>query len=384
MQFVFQVRFTTPFVLVAIIMTAGICGYRGIATGAALGCSDDCDRTETALRTQPDTTKSIEALTLSDGTGESLSEYRLGPGDLLDIQVFAAEEYSGEVIVTQDGSINLPQVGKIMVEGLTIQQAIATISNRYAEFIRTPIVSIQPLRFRPVRIGIAGEVKRPGSYIASSLDTFDASSRQEGRFPTLTQVISQAGGITADANLRAIEIRRDVGRNQEAVISVDLWSLVIAGNLEQDPILLSGDEVLIPTATDSTPEELNLLSSASFAPDTIQVYVAGEVAAPGMLEVPLNTSLNQVLLAAGGFTPRANRSHVDLLRVNPNGTVENQAISVDLATDIAATNNPVLKDQDVIVVNRSGLAQTGDFTNILLSPVTRVFNILFGIDRFLE
>ncbi|WP_204140548.1 SLBB domain-containing protein [Halomicronema sp. CCY15110] len=378
MHFLFQLRFT-PSALVVMAIVASVGWHQAVNADELFDCDDSCDDVLSEFDIRP-----IEEPDKLEEITDSVSEYRLGPGDLLDIQILAAEEYSGEVIVTQDGSINLPQAGRVIVEGLTIQQAIAVVAARYAEFIRQPIVNIQPIRFRPVRIGIAGEVKRPGSYIVSSLDNFNESNVQDSRFPTLTQIISQAGGITADANLRAVEIRRNLGRDQATVISVDLWDLVVTGNLDQDPILLSDDEVLIPTATALSPEELALLSTASFAPDTIQVYVSGEVEEPGVLDVPLNTPLNQALLAAGGFNPRANRSYVELLRVNPNGTVVQQNVDIDFSANIAAANNPILKDQDVIVVNRSGLAQTGDITDILLSPITRVLNTILGVNRLLQ
>jgi polysaccharide export outer membrane protein len=312
------------------------------------------------------------------------SDYRLGPGDLLSITVFEAEEYSGEVIVIQDGSVNLPRVGKVLVQGYTLQQATDAIAARYATYIRNPIVSIQPLRFRPVRVGIAGEVKRPGSYVISGINNVNQSNVQDSRFPTLTQAIAEAGGITSEADLREVELRRKVGPTEEQVLRINLWDLIQSGNLDQDIILQSGDEVVIPTAIALTPQESTELSNASFAPETIQVYVAGEVEDPGVVQVPLNAPLNQALLVAGGFNPRAERGTVELVRVNSDGTASQQRFTVDFAAGVNAPNNPILKDQDVVVVDRSGVARVGDVTDILLSPITRVLNTILGLQRLLD
>ena len=74
-----------------------------------------------------------------------------------------------------------------------------------------------------------------------------------------------------------------------------------------------------------------------------------------------NSSLNQALLAAGGFNDsRASRGSVDLIRLNSNGTVSKRPVKVDLAKGINEETNPILRNNDVVVVDRNGLARTGD------------------------
>jgi polysaccharide export outer membrane protein len=310
------------------------------------------------------------------------ADYRLGPGDVLDVSVFEADEYSGEVVVIQDGSIILPRAGKVLVQGYTLEQATDVIVAAYATYIRNPIVTVQPLRFRPVQVGIAGEVRRPGSYVISTASSVSSNS-VDTIFPTLTQAIAEAGGITSEADLRSIELQRQVGPSQAQSVQVNLWDLIQSGDLSQDIILQSGDTSLIPTALALTPEESTQLASASFAPESIQIYVAGEVEDPGIVEVPLNAPLNQALLVAGGFNPRAARRAVELVRVNPDGTASQQSFEIDFAAGVGAANNPILRDQDVVVVERSGFARTGDSVDILLSPVTRILNAILGFDRLL-
>ncbi|NJN20992.1 MAG: polysaccharide export protein [Leptolyngbya sp. RL_3_1] len=193
------------------------------------------------------------------------ADYRLGPGDILDITVFEADEYSGEVVVIQDGSIILPRAGKVLVQGYTLEEARDVIVAAYGTYIRNPIVTVQPLRFRPVQVGIAGEIRRPGSYVISAASTVSQSNSRDAIFPTLTQAIAEAGGITSAADLRRIELRRQVGPSQAQAVQVNLWDLIQSGDLSQDIILQSGDTILIPTALALTPEESTQLASASFA-----------------------------------------------------------------------------------------------------------------------
>jgi polysaccharide export outer membrane protein len=101
------------------------------------------------------------------------------------------------------------------------------------------------------------------------------------------------------------------------------------------------------------------------------------VAGAGNVQVPPNTSLNQAILAAGGFKdPRAQTSSVDLIRLNPNGTVERRTLQVNLADSPNEETNPILRPDDVVMVARNDLAVTSDFLTLLLSPITSVTTIL--------
>jgi len=311
--------------------------------------------------------------------------YRLGTGDVIAINVFGAEEYSSEAIVLQDGAINLPRAGQVLVQGLTLREAEAAIATRYGVFLRQPIVSVSPVNLRPVRIAISGEVNRPGSYTVQRASDTNNSNAFDSRFPTLTEAISQAGGITARANIGEVALRRPVGYNQVQTSRYNLWELIRSGDLTKDIVLQGGDEIFIPTATATNAQEANDLASANFAPDSINVFVAGEVTRPGPLQVALNTSLNEVLLNAGGFDRRrANVNTVDLIRLAPDGTAIKQQVRVDFSQAVGSANNPILSDRDVIVVDRSGLAVLGDTTTTLLNPFTSIINSIFGFRRLFE
>jgi polysaccharide export outer membrane protein len=192
----------------------------------------------------------------------------------------------------------------------------------------------------------------------------------------VTKAIQVAGGITSLADIRSITIRRTTRSGEARLINVDLWDLLRSGDLSEDVILQEGDTITIPTATVLDPAEANQLAGASFSPNTIVVNVVGEVERGGAIPVPPNTPLNQAILAAGGFNVRARKRSVELIRLNPNGTVEKRAIEVDLAQGINSQGNPTLRNNDVVVVKRTALASIGDTLGTVLNPLGSFVNLL--------
>ncbi len=432
--------------------------------------------------------------------------YTLGAGDVLNMNLFRLPQYSGEFEVQVDGSLSLPLVGNVNIQGLTLDQATARITQQYSQFLRRPGVTLNLLRRRPLVIGVAGEVNRPGAYALQIEGT---------AFPKLSQLFEAAGGITQSANLRQVQIQRQVngstqtftanlwdlintgnlnqdvtlrdgdsifipstivpldeapilaaatfssdvsipiniavigevfrpgpytlrggptrtgdagvpggeagGTNvrfspvkvndaiqiavgikpkanirqvqvrrttrsgREEVFSVDLWNLLQTGEVRQNAILQEGDTVLIPTATgDPLPEEAAQLAEASFSPNTIRVNVVGEVRRAGVVEISPNSTLNQGILAAGGFNTRAQTDTVGLIRLNPDGSVTQREIPIDFAQGIDEGNNPTLQNNDVIIVGETGLARFSDNLGNLANPIGSILSIFTAPFRILN
>ena len=177
--------------------------------------------------------------------------------------------------------------------------------------------------------------------------------------------------------MRQVQIRRPQRQGGEAIITANLWDLIRTGDIGQDRRLRDGDTIMLPTATAPSAEESVSLSSANFSPSEIPVQVVGEVARPGTVELPANATLNQAILSAGGFSnSRARTSTVTLVRLNPDGTVDQRDITVDLANAADNDSNPVLRPNDVVMVDRNTLATTGDTLGVILSPLTALTAIL--------
>ena len=439
----------------------------------------------------PNNGPSNSGIVPSRGGFPAVESYTLGAGDEVRMDIFQLPEYSSEYEVLIDGTLSLPIVGQIAVTGLTLEQAERAISQAYAQRLRRPIVEIFLVSPRRLRVGIAGEVARPGEYIleregtqfpslVNALETaggvtqsadlrqvvvqrpdssgrvqtfvanlwqflntgdlqynlalqdgdtvyiptrsdfdFDeslqlsaASFAAEGsealnvavvgevfrpgpyvvsgsnngtstgsggaRQPTISQAIQTAGGIQPEADLREVKIYRRTRNGVQQVIDVNLWALLTDGDITKDVALQEGDTVFVPEAENLIASEVSEAAVASFSPDTIRINVVGEVEDPGAVEIPPNTPLSQGLLAAGGFNNRARQGSVELIRLNPNGTATRTSIDVDFAAGLDETENPLLRNNDVIVVGRSGIASFSDTLDSVVRPLGRTFS-LFSI-----
>jgi polysaccharide biosynthesis/export protein len=311
--------------------------------------------------------------------------YTLGAGDLVRIDSFDTPELKLEERygVLVDGSLNLPWVGTVSVAGLTLKQASDALSLRYTRFVRKPLITVSLASPRPLKVGVFGEVNRPGSYIISPIgnETLQSSlstrsaSETGSQWPTVTRAIQTAGGIKQAANVRKITVHRPQRTGPDQVIEVDLWKFLRAGEQNQDLALRDGDSISIPTATALDLEEVTELATSNFSPEVIKVGVVGEVVAPGSISIPPNASLNQAVLAAGGFRNGRAQRKVELIRLNPNGTVTRRDISVDFSRGLESDNNPALRNNDIIVVKPNAVAKAGDFLSILASPITGAFGL---------
>jgi polysaccharide export outer membrane protein len=247
---------------------------------------------------------------------------------------------------------------------------------------------------RPRSVTVVGEVNRPGSYVviggssaasaatsAEGATSIEAGGEANGGLPTVSRAIQLAGGITESANVRQIQIRRLTKTGGEQKMTLNFLKL-LQGDTNQDTIVQDGDTIIIPTATDLSPAEATALADASFSPATIQVSVVGEVKNPGLVNLQPNTPLNQGILTAGGFNDaRAKRSTVELVRLNADGSVTKQKLPIDLAQGINNKNNPILRDNDIVVVGRSGTARVGDTVGTLFGPIVSPFLGILNLFR---
>jgi polysaccharide biosynthesis/export protein len=309
--------------------------------------------------------------------------YTLGVGDQIQVDIFGVPEFSGNngrYVILVDGTVSLPWAGRIDLNGLTLEEASNSIASAYDPYIHKPRVSVRLLSTRALRVSVAGEVNRPGSYIVNPGNS-GSSESSNSQWPTLTQAIQNAGGITATADLRQIQVIRAGSGGAEKTLTINLWELLKTGELIQDVTLRDGDRIVVPKAIALSNEEALTIGSASFAPENIRVNVVGEVVRPGTVELQPNTPLNQAILTSGGFdNRRASRGEVELIRLNSDGTASRRTIQVDLASGINQETNPALRSGDTVVVKRSGFTKVGDTLGKVFDPFFRalgIFNIFF-------
>ena len=306
--------------------------------------------------------------------------YIIGPGDVLELKLFDAEELSGTLEVLNDGTVPLPLIGSVRVVGLTLQQATFWFRTLMGQQLLRPDLQLRVVKPRPIRVALVGEVERPGLY---SLTTSETTQTEGGPvvsisgLPTVVDAIQKAGGITQNANLRQVVLQRRLPGDQVAYkqARLDLLALVLEGDQVQNPFLFDGDTIRI-TRAEEPPAESIELAAANLSPKAIRVNVIGEVEAPGSLELMANTPLVQAVLAAGGPKNwRANKGNVELVRINRNGTATLEKFQINLAQGASNAKNPPLRDGDTVKVNRSALAKASDAIGAVSTPISGLVQI---------
>jgi polysaccharide biosynthesis/export protein len=283
--------------------------------------------------------------------------YTLGPGDRLRVDIFNVPEYSGEFYVLGDGAINLPVVGAIPLQGLTIQKASALLTSYFSRYVKRPIVTISVLAPRPVQFAIAGEVTRAGSYTIP----FTAENR---KFPSISQAIQLAGGTTQTANLRQVQVRRSAtGR----ILTVNLFDVLQRGNTAQDITLRDGDTIYIARSEAVSVSDRLRLSGSNLANQdaTVKVAILGEVGKPGTYTLRGEAgasiggttgrvtppTLTEAIKIAGGSTASADLSRIRVrrnTRTGPGQTVPINLMSLLQSGDFG--QDIILQDGDTILL----------------------------------
>ena len=241
-------------------------------------------------------------------------EYKLGPGDTLNIQLFGKENEQYSLVVTREGEINFPRFGPISVAGLSFEDAEALIQRRVEEQLIGVEAVVSLGRLRAISIFMAGEVARPGSYAVSAL-------------ATVTQALFVAGGVSDIGSLRNIEVKR----SGETVGSFDLYDLLIRGDVSGDIRLQSGDVVFVP-------------------PYSGIAEVSGAVRRPLLYEVRETETVNDLISMAGGFNNTAHISSVVLERNSASAQLsELRNLDLSFAQDMAI----LVMDGDLLRVPHS-------------------------------
>ena len=152
----------------------------------------------------------------------------LGPGDLINIKFFGAEEFNNIYPVFNDGSINLPIVGKIFVLNLSIEDASRKIQNLLKKELLQPEIYLSIEKPRPLRIYISEKLK-PGVYTLNNQKYKDeGSDLNKFYFPTILDAVNKAGGFTQKANLKKIEVKRLLSgiKMEYKIFTIDLANVL--------------------------------------------------------------------------------------------------------------------------------------------------------------
>ena len=310
------------------------------------------------------------------------TRYKLGPGDKITVKLFQAESLNSSVTILPDGTVSLPRIKTMNIEGLNLDEARIKIEQAYKVVLKRPVAYIDLIQTRPLRVSVTGEVQTPGIYSLGKGESYNLKeANNEGNFissegwPSLVEAIQKAGGITAEGNLRRVTLTRKVNSDKKPITrEINYWDALKTGDVVENPLIYDGDSIRIPKATKQTENELLLVARSSFAPKSINVQVTGEVANPGLQKIKSNMPLSQAIITAGGLINRSNKKNISMIRLNSDGTISKRTIRYEPGAKINSINNPVLREGDTIVVNRNNWTKTTDLIKQAVEPLGPLIN----------
>ena len=385
------------------------------------------------LATTPPTSAKRSTVAPLHRTRVTYDTYVLGPGDSLQIELENVPELSGTFTIGPDGTLYLPRLRALFVEGLSIEELRIFLTQQYRAFVRQPEIYLRPIGYRPVRIYVGGEVRRPGYYtlsgsqqlggVSSSADNairesggaqmdtrpglgsgqgLDSGSRTGNSspagggggagglttygafFPTVFDAIRAAQGITPYSNLSSVQVTRKQPLSSgggKLRTSLNFLSLLTEGDESQNIRLFDGDVVSISKSPVVLREQLLKAGQTNLSPQFIQVYVSGRVKMPGATTIPQGASLNQALISAGG--QQLLHGKIEFVRFTREGELDRRIFSYNANAASDSATNPILVSGDIIRVQESGLSASIGVLNELTGPFVGIYSVysLFGGTR---
>jgi protein involved in polysaccharide export with SLBB domain len=249
--------------------------------------------------------------------------YPLGPGDTVVLDVWGDTVFRTEQQLDREGGVNLPDVGRVVLAGQTLEQVRRTLKRRLSEVYSgldgnraTTHLSVTLGSLRVIKVFVVGRARRPGGYDLSAAST-------------VFHALFFAGGPSEQGTMRDIRVVR--GGKQVAVL--DVYDYLRSGRREGDIRLENDDTIFIP-------------------PTGPRVAVQGEVREPGIYELQSGETITSLLETAGGFSELAYGGRIQVERIlsldEQNESGEDRKI-FDFAYD-EASGEKAMRDGDVVTV----------------------------------
>jgi polysaccharide export outer membrane protein len=264
------------------------------------------------------------ALNAQEETVPFIKEYKIGPKDLLEITVFDLPGLDQTVRVSEDGTITLPLLGAVKIDGLTKDELETKLAGLLeAKYLKKARVSVFIKEYQSKLVAVIGAVEKPGMY------------ELIGRL-TLLQMVSKAGGFKENAS-NEIFVLREGDKGAASSIKIDLDDLLLNGNQTLNILLLPNDVINVPVDK------------------PISLYVFGAVRNPGKIEVKMSKKITllQAVGNAGGLADNARKSGIRLKRKDRWSGKETE-MKVNLGDIIKGKKRDIeLQEGDVIIVPES-------------------------------
>ena len=230
------------------------------------------------------------------------SSYILDFGDILEIQLIGQQDSIDSYLIERDGSINLPDIGKLILSGLSMNDASSLIKAKVSNTYIGTQAFISLKNIRDITVLIAGNAFNPGIY------TLNGNSN-------MLHALNMAGGISDVGSYREIILKR----NGKIIDILDLYDVLINGNYNFTSSLRSGDSIVV-------------------SPIKSIVAVESGVIRPALFEVKETETFSDILRFANGFSNNADKNNIILKRII-NGKSEIINLDIDSISSVDFLHN---------------------------------------------
>lgn len=217
------------------------------------------------------------------------SDYRLGPGDAIKVQVYQSPDLTLETRVSESGIVNYPLIGRIDIGGLTLPQAESRIAAalKKAKILKAPQVNINIVQVRGNQVAVLGQVQKPGRFPLEAMNV------------RVSDMLAAAGGTAPDGD--DVVVVTGTRNKKPFRKSIDMHQLFAGKGGNDDVLVAPGDTIYVGKAP--------------------VYYIYGAAQRPGHYKVVRNMTVMQAIAAGGGVTPRGSHERLELTRTLPDGRV---------------------------------------------------------------
>lgn len=233
-------------------------------------------------------------IVLSPLTGaafQSAGDYKIGPQDVLTIQVFDQPDLGGKYTVEADGTFSFPLIGRVKAGGMSLRAFETELKKKLADgYFRNPQVTVAVEQYRSQRVFVMGEVRQPGPVALTG-------------GMTLIEALSRAGSTLPSASGEVAIVRAPQGTQGPVLPGADTGAEILrasirdleGGSMKQNIELHDGDTIFVPRAE--------------------TIYVFGQVRNPGAYSIQKDTTVLQALSLAGGVTENGAMNRIKIVRI---------------------------------------------------------------------
>jgi len=278
--------------------------------------------------------------------------YRVGPGDVLDIEVAEREDTRRTTRVMPDGMLYYDVAKGIDVNGMTLQEISTKLSHLLEDDYVNPVVTVNVSEADSQRFWMLGQVNDPGAYPIE-------------KPTTLIGALSRGGGLLSNrdgfevSNPEAADLERAILIRDGELVPADFHSLITEGDMSQNVYVQAGDYIFIPSITKRS------------------VYVLGDVNRPGPVFYERGTSLLSSVAAAGGPEPDSVVTKALIIR---GGTHRPKVAVVDLRAVMRGNESDLkLEDGDIVWVPRSPWTKLENYVEAVLVTAAQAVAVQEGL-----